>query len=72
MPPTLLIQGARDHIAKHVFAQELYNKLQTSGNRAALLTIPWSEHAFDLVFFGLGNQVCLPYIQEFLHGEIGD
>ena len=66
MPPTLLIQGARDHIVKSDFALELYDKLQASGNSASLLTIPWSEHAFDLIFFGLGNQVCLPYIDDFL------
>ncbi len=72
LPPTLLLQGERDHIVKAAFAHELYSKLQASGNRASLLKIPWSEHAFDLVFSGLGNQVCLPYIHDFLQREVGN
>jgi len=28
--------------------------------------LPWSEHAFDVVFRGLGNQLALYYTERFL------
>jgi acetyl esterase/lipase len=65
-PPTLLIQGARDHIVKPRFPRELQRKLLASGNRAVLLEIPWAEHAFDAVFAGIGNRLALHYIEQFL------
>jgi acetyl esterase/lipase len=64
--PTLLIQGARDHIVKPRFPRELQRKLLTAGNRVVLLEIPWSEHAFDAVFPGIGNRLALHYIEQFL------
>jgi acetyl esterase/lipase len=66
LPPTLLIQGKRDHIVKPQFARDLYRALIASGNRATLLELPWSEHAFDAVFSGPGNQAALAHIERFL------
>ena len=37
-----------------------------SGNTSALLELPWSEHAFDLVPNGLGGQISLYYIERFI------
>jgi len=64
--PTLMIHGARDHIVKQSFPIELFKALEANGDQAELVTIPWAEHAFDLIYFGLGNQVCLPYVDRFL------
>ena len=72
LPPTLLIQGGRDHIVKLVFARELHRKLQDAGNRAILLEIPWAEHAFDAVFSGAGSQLALHYIERFLRETVGE
>ncbi len=66
LPPTLLIQGARDHLVKPRFPRELQRMLLASGNRAVLLEIPWAEHAFDAVFPGIGNRLALHYIEQFL------
>jgi acetyl esterase/lipase len=66
LPPTLLIQGARDHLVKPRFPRELQRMLLASGNRAVLLEIPWAEHAFDAVFVGIGNRLALHYIEQFL------
>ncbi len=66
-PPTLLIQGSRDHIVKAEFARDLEEKLLSGGNQVKLLEIPWAEHSFDAVFFGLGNQLALAEIETFLH-----
>ena len=65
-PPTLLIQGGRDHIVKPRFARELKEKLRSSGTRAVLLEIPWAEHAFDAIFTGTGNREALDYTERFL------
>ncbi len=66
LPTTLLIYGQRDHIVKPTFGQQLHTALQTSGNQAALIALPWSEHAFDAVFRGLGNQIALYYTERFI------
>jgi acetyl esterase/lipase len=72
LPPTLLIQGARDHIVKPVFARELHEKLRAAGNQSVLLEIPWAEHAFDAVFSGPGNQLALFYSERFLDATLRD
>ncbi len=66
LPPTLLIYGKRDHLVKPMFGRELYDRLQATENRAILIALPWSEHAFDAVFQGLGNQIALYYTERFL------
>jgi len=72
VPPTLLIQGGRDHIVKPVFARELHEKLRAAGSRSVLLEIPWAEHAFDAIFAGPGNQLALFYIERFLDETLRD
>lgn len=66
LPPTLLIYGQRDHVVKPSYGQQLYEQLQTSGNSATLIAIPWAEHAFDAVFRGPSNQIALYYTERFL------
>ncbi len=66
LPPTLLIQGSHDDIVQPRFARELQSDLLKNGSKALLLELPWSEHAFDLVNFGPGNQLALIYIKAFL------
>jgi acetyl esterase/lipase len=66
LPPTLLIYGQRDHIVKATFGQQLHDRLVASENTAVLLSLPWSDHAFDAVFRGLGNQIALYQTERFL------
>lgn len=66
LPPTLLIQGRRDHIVKPRFARELQKALLAKGNRAVLVELPWAEHAFDAVFGGIGIQLGLDAVERFL------
>ena len=70
LPATLLLEGGNDHIVKAVFAWELYERLLKSGNRAQLVVIPWSEHGFDFVFPGLGNQIALRILEKFLASTV--
>lgn len=66
LPPTLLIYGQRDHVVQLSYGQQMYEQLTSSGNPAALIAIPWAEHAFDAVFRGPGNQIALYYTERFL------
>ena len=65
-PPTLLLQGGRDHIVKPQFARELFDKLKAGGTRAYLVELPWSEHAFDAELLGPGTVLALAAIEPFL------
>ena len=66
LPPTLQIQGARDHIVKPRFPREFHEQLLANGVRSLLLELPWSDHSFDFIYFGPGNTVALAYIDAFL------
>jgi acetyl esterase/lipase len=66
LPPTLQIQGLRDHVVRPRFARDLHQQLKTAGVNSVLLEIPWSEHAFDEVPQGLGGQLSLYYTERFL------
>ena len=66
LPPSLLVYPSRDRLVQVKFGRELYDKLIANGNTAILLEIPWAEHAFDAVFFGVSNQLVLYYTERFL------
>ena len=70
VPPTLQIQGGRDHVVRPRFARDLHQRLQADGARSVLLEIPWSEHAFDEVPHGLGGQLSLYYVERFLSAAL--
>lgn len=67
LPPSLLIYARRDHLVQAKFGKQLYDKLRATDNRAVYLEIPWAEHAFDAVFFGISNQLALYYTERFLY-----
>jgi acetyl esterase/lipase len=71
LPPTLMIYGGRDHIVQAKFGRALHDRLKASGNRAVYIELPWSEHAFDAVFQGLGNQLALYYTEQFVGWAVG-
>ena len=66
LAPSLLIYAQRDHLVQAKYGKLLYEKLQITNNCATLLTIPWAEHAFDVVFSGVSNQLALYYTERFL------
>jgi acetyl esterase/lipase len=66
LPPSLLIYAGRDHLVQGKFGRKIYDKLKTTKNPAIFLEIPWAEHAFDAVFFGVSNQIALYYTERFL------
>jgi acetyl esterase/lipase len=66
LPPTLLISPQRDCIVAAKYGRQLAQKLKDNNNVAVYLEIPWAEHAFDLIFSGLSNQLTLYYTERFL------
>lgn len=66
LPPTLLVYAGRDHVVQARFGRQLYRQLQAAGNQAVWLEVPWAEHAFDILFNGIGNQLALYYTERFL------
>jgi acetyl esterase/lipase len=66
LPPTLVLQGSRDHLVIPRFARALDEKLRSAGNASVLLEVPWSEHAYDGVSGGLASQLTLYYVERFL------
>ena len=66
LPPSLLIYARKDHLVMSKFGRWLYDNLRGKNNPAVWHEIPWAEHAFDAVFFGISNQLALYYTERFL------
>jgi acetyl esterase/lipase len=72
LPPSLLVYGKRDHVVKAEFGRALRDRLTATGNRVVYIELPWSEHAFDAVFNGIGNQLALYYTEQFVAWAVSD
>lgn len=66
LPPSLLIYGGRDNVVQAKYGAGLARALEAEGNPVVLLTIPWADHAFDVVFQGVSNQLALHSVERFL------
>ncbi|MBB5083185.1 alpha/beta hydrolase [Nonomuraea endophytica] len=66
LPPTLLIQGDRDHMIPAPQAAALAGKLNAAGVPATAVTIPWAEHNFTGQWGSWGSQIMRPHVQGFL------
>ena len=64
--PTLFAYAGRDHLVKTSYGQELYQELKKRDNQVIWLEVPWAEHSFDEVFWGLSNRLILHYTEVFL------
>jgi acetyl esterase/lipase len=71
LPPTLLIYGDRDHVVDFRSALRLRDALAAHGDDVTLLTLPWTEHGFEDVPWGLHAPVALAAVQAFLQKNIG-
>ncbi|MEU4233660.1 alpha/beta hydrolase [Nonomuraea sp. NPDC026600] len=66
LPPTLLVQGDRDHMIPATQAADLAAKLDAAGVPATAVTIPWAEHNFTGQWGTWGSQILRPHVQRFL------
>ncbi|MEO7363821.1 MAG: alpha/beta hydrolase, partial [Gemmatimonadaceae bacterium] len=66
LPPTLLLNGARDNIVERRFGAMLHEKLRAAGDTSVFIDIPWADHAFDEVSNGLSGQLSRYVVERFL------
>ena len=66
VPPTLLVNGGRDHVVLPRFGRELDERLRHAGAVSVLLEMPWADHAFDFLPNGISGQIALYYTERFL------
>jgi acetyl esterase/lipase len=68
--PTLSIYGARDHIVEARFGRALDAVFKQAGASSVLLELPWSEHSFDAVPYGMGRAIALHYTERFMRWAV--
>jgi acetyl esterase/lipase len=66
LPPTMLVYGGQDHLVESRFGRKLAKSLQSFGTPTVFIEIPWANHAFDVIFNGISNQLALYYTERFL------
>jgi len=66
LPPTLLIYGGHDHVVDIRAPLELQAALQGHGDAVTFLRLPWAEHDFEEVPFGLHGRFALEAVDAFL------
>ena len=66
LPPTLIAAGLHDHLVPFGGHDELVEKLNAAGVPNELLGVPYSDHAYDLVWGGIGGQVTRKVLADFL------
>ena len=64
--PTLSVYGSRDHIVEARFGRMLDAALTRAGATSVLLELPWSEHSYDAVPYGMGRRIALRYVERFI------
>ena len=64
--PTLSVYGSRDHIVEARFGRMLDAALTRAGATSVLLELPWSEHSYDAVPYGMGRRIALNYTERFM------
>lgn len=70
LPPTLLVQGDRDHMIPATQAADLAGKLRGAGVPATAVTIPWAEHNFTGQWGSWGSQIMRPHVRAFLQQHV--
>jgi len=66
-PPALLIYGNRDHVVDFRSALRLRDALRSCGTDVTLLELPWTEHGFEDVPWGLHASIAFAQVEAFLH-----
>lgn len=70
LPPVLLIYGARDHVVDVRYAWKFRDALRAAGTRVTYVELPWTEHAFEVVPFGLHAPVAYRATLNFLEATL--
>ncbi len=71
LPPVLLIYAARDHVVDIRYAWKFRDALRAAGTSVTFLQLPWTEHAFEYVPFGLHAPIAYRATLNFLNATLG-
>jgi acetyl esterase/lipase len=66
LPPTLLIYADRDHVVDFGYAETFRDALRADGDDVTLVELPWAEHGYEEVPFGLHAPIALHAVEVFL------
>lgn len=66
LPPTLIAYGLHDHLVPTAGHLRLEEKLSQAGVPNVLLGIPFSDHAYDLLWGSIGGQITRQVASRFL------
>jgi acetyl esterase/lipase len=67
LPPALIAAGEPDHLVPFAGHLELVAELNHAGVPNQLVAIPYTEHAYDIVWGSLGGQITRHALDEFLN-----
>jgi acetyl esterase/lipase len=66
LPPTLIAAGEHDHLVPFAGHIEMVEKLNAAGVPNVLVTVPYSDHAYDVAWGSLGGQITRKALADFL------
>jgi acetyl esterase len=66
LPPMLIAVGEPDHLVPYAGHLELVSQLNRDAVPNVLLTIPYSDHAYDVLWGSLGGQITRHVLEDFL------
>lgn len=70
LPPTLLIYADRDHVVDFGYAKTFRDALRANGDDVTFVDIPWAEHGYEEVPFGLHAPIALRAVEDFLGSSL--
>jgi acetyl esterase/lipase len=70
-PPTLVVTGARDTTVPPGGPARFVGAARAAGVRAQLVSIPYADHAFDVVDGSLGEQAAFSITEHWVSEQIG-
>lgn len=66
LPPTLIAAGQHDHLVPFAGHLEMVTNFDLAGVPNVLVTIPYSDHAYDIAWGSLGAQITRQALSDFL------
>ncbi len=66
MPPMLIAAGEPDHLVPYAGHVQFVNELNQNAVPNVFLAIPYSDHAYDVVWGSLGGQITRHVLEDFL------
>lgn len=66
LPPTLIAAGEHDHLVPFAGHLEMVTNFDLAGVPNVLVTVPYSDHAYDVAWGSLGAQITRQALSDFL------